>query len=210
VRKLVVTPEAADSSFRPVDDRSLLDTVKARYSLPPSFVLAVGARRPHKNFALLVKAAGATRSKATLLFVGEADERFPDEAAEAAKGMGDRVRFLGNVPEAELPAIYSLATVFACPSTVEGFGLPVLEAMACGAPVVCSDIPVLREVAGDAALLAGPRDIPAWAAALDRVLSSEDEQERLGQAGHARAALFNWRNAAVAVLHTYRQLGYAE
>ncbi|HET9493690.1 MAG TPA: glycosyltransferase family 1 protein [Chloroflexia bacterium] len=207
--KMVITPEAADETFYPVEDPATLVRVREKYNLPPDFVLAVGARRPHKNFARLVEAVERLGDVegATLVFVGEADERFPDEAAAAARSMGKRVRFIGKVPEADLPVLYSLATVFACPSLIEGFGLPVLEAMASGTPVVCSDIPVFREVAGDAAVTAPPDDTGAWASALRRVLSDPDLRDRLSRAGLTRASRFNWQRAAEAALRVYRRLG---
>jgi glycosyltransferase involved in cell wall biosynthesis len=207
--KMVITPEAADESFHPVEDDELLRTVREKYRLPQEFVLAVGARRPHKNFGRLVEAVGRLGDVegATLVFVGEADERFPDEAAAAAQGMGERVRFVGKVPEADLPVLYSLATVFACPSLIEGFGLPVLEAMASGTPVVCSSIPVFEEVAGEAAVMAPPDDTEAWASALRRVLTEPDRRDTLSRAGLHRAGLFSWQRAAQAALRVYRRLG---
>lgn len=205
-QKLVITPEAADRTFQPVADTTLLDRVRQQYSLPATFVLAVGARRPHKNFARLVEAI-APLDGAALVFVSEADERFPDEAAQAARGLGDKVRFVGKVPEADLPAFYTLATVFACPSQIEGFGLPVLEALACGAPVICSDIPSLREVGGEAVQLVPPDDTAAWSAALSRVISEPSLRTRLRAAGLARAQTFTWQRTAQAVLPLYQQLG---
>jgi glycosyltransferase involved in cell wall biosynthesis len=168
--------------------------------------MAVGTRRPHKNFALLVRAVDDVK-QATLVFVGEADERFRDDAAEAARPLGRRVRFLGKVDEGDLPALYNLATVVACPSLIEGFGLPVLEAMACGTPVVCSDIPVFREVAGNAAAYAQPSDRHDWAARLDEVLGSPARREHLSQLGLKRSASYTWRRAAEALIPAYSSLG---
>jgi glycosyltransferase involved in cell wall biosynthesis len=192
-----------------VEDAELLRTVREKYRLPQEFVLAVGARRPHKNFGRLVDAVGRLGDVegATLVFVGEADERFPDEAAAAARGMGERVRFVGKVPEADLPVLYSLATVFACPSLIEGFGLPVLEAMTSGTPVVCSSIPVFEEVAGEAVLMAPPDDTEAWASALRRLLTEPDRRDTLSRAGLHRAGLVSWQRAAQAALRVYRRLG---
>jgi alpha-1,3-rhamnosyl/mannosyltransferase len=208
-RKLAITTEAADASFRPIDDQELLKMVRAAYGLPPRFILAVGARRPHKNFVRLVEAVARLREVegATLVLVGEADERFNDDAAEAAKRLDLPVRLLGKVPESDLPALYNLATVFACPSLIEGFGLPVLEAMACGTPVVCSAIPVFRETAGDAAMHVPPESISEWAATLDRVLSDPALRTQLSHAGRRRAAQFSWGRAAEAVLTAYGELG---
>lgn len=205
-RKLVITPEAADATFRPITDQGALAEVRARYGLPGSFVLAVGARRPHKNFGMLVRSV-ANIPAAHLVFAGNADERFPDEAAAEASELGGQVRFLGTVPEADLPALYNLATAFACPSLVEGFGLPVLEAMACGTPVVCSDIAVFHEVVGRAALTASPTSAAGWTAALSRVLLDSSLRAVLSRLGTDRASMFTWRRTAEAVLPFYSSLG---
>jgi glycosyltransferase involved in cell wall biosynthesis len=109
---------------------------------------------------------------------------------------GPSVRFLGMVDEVDLPALYTGASVFVFPSLLEGFGLPVLEAMACGAPVVCSDTSSLPEVAGDAAVLCDPTDVSALAAAIDRVLADGDLRVTLRQRGLARAAGFTWEETA--------------
>ena len=209
IGKLVITSEAADESFRRIADQELLDKVRAAYELPVNFILAVGARRPHKNFVRLVEAAAQLRDVegGTLVLVGDADERFNDDAAEAAKKLNVPVRFLGKVPEPDLPVIYNLATVFACPSLIEGFGLPVLEAMACGTPVVCAAIPVFRETAGDAAIQVSPHSTTEWASALQDVLSDSILRTRLSDAGRKRAAVFSWSHAAGVVLSTYSKLG---
>ena len=208
-RKLTITTEAAADSFRPVHDPELLKKVRAAYSLPHRFILAVGARRPHKNFVRLVEAVARLKDLegATLVLVGEADQRFNDDAAEAAKRLDLPVRFLGKVPERDLPVLYNLATVFACPSLIEGFGLPVLEAMACGTPVVCSAIPVFRETAGDAAMQVPPQSTSEWAIALERVLSDPTFRTHLSDAGRRRAAQFSWGRAGDAVLSAYSELG---
>lgn len=207
--KLATTTEAADDSFRPIHDHELLSKVRAVYGLPHGFILAVGARRPHKNFARLVEAVAQLRDTAgaTLVLVGEADERFNDDTAEAAKRFNVPVRFLGKVPERDLPVLYNLATVFACPSLIEGFGLPVLEAMACGTPVVCSAIPVFRETAGDAAMQVPPKSNSEWASVLERVLSDDTLRTHLSDAGRRRASQFSWSRGAEAVVRAYTELG---
>lgn len=207
-RKLAITGEAADESFRPIDDQERRDKVRAAYGLPERFILAVGARRPHKNFVRLVEAVAQLREVegATLVLVGEADERFQDDTALRAKQLGVDVRFLGKVPEPDLPVIYNLGTVCACPSLIEGFGLPVLEAMACGTPVVCSAIPAFRETAGDAGMQITPSSTDEWSRALRRVLSDHALREQLSHAGRKRAALFSWERAADKVVSTYHAL----
>jgi glycosyltransferase involved in cell wall biosynthesis len=203
--KLVVTPEAADPGFRPVEDSDSTRKVRKRYGLPDSFVLAVGARRPHKNFGMLVRAVSRLEN-AELVFVGNADKRFTDDAANEAANAGSRVHFLGAVPEADLPLLYNLATVVACPSLIEGFGLPLLEAMSCGTPVVCSDIPVFREVAGDSVIYADPHNEAAWAQALNEVLRSAGMRSKLRDAGLKRASQFTWEQTARALVPLYARL----
>ncbi len=204
-RKLIVTPEAADASFQPIENSDTIIRVREHYGLPDQFVLAVGARRPHKNFGMLVRAIERLE-KTELVFVGNADDRFADEVAQEAASLNGRVRFLGSVPEADLPALYNLATLLACPSLIEGFGLPLLEAMSCGAPVVCSDIPVFREVAGSAAIYVDPLDEADWGQALSNVLSSQTLQSELRDAGLKRAAQFTWERTARSLLPLYVKL----
>ena len=203
--KLVITPEAADVAFRTIDDKQFLSQLRKAYNLPQSFVLAVGMRRPHKNFLTLVRAIGKL-DDAALVFVGDADERFPDEVAATAQGLGNRVCFLGKIPEADLSGLYNLAAALACPSLVEGFGLPLVEAMASGTPLICSDIPVFREVAGDAALFVPARDEAAWASAVATVLESSVLQADLRRLGLERSRHFSWRAAAAPLLPHYTRL----
>jgi glycosyltransferase involved in cell wall biosynthesis len=113
------------------------------------------------------------------------------------------VRFLGPVAEAELPALYSAATLFAFPSLHEGFGLPVLEAMACGTPVVVSDASSLPEVVGDAGVLVAPLDVEAWSNAMVMLLGDDDARRRARAAGLARSARFSWRGTATATTAAY-------
>ncbi len=120
-------------------------------------------------------------------------------------GVGDRVRFLGFVPDEDLPALYNAAEVFALPSLYEGFGLPVLEALACGTPVVTSNVSSLPEVAGDAALLVSPHDVEDLAQALHRLVTDQELRTTLRRRGLAQAQRFTWQRAAETVLGIYRQ-----
>src|SRR5262249_16634968 len=121
----------------------------------------------------------------------------------ARLGLGEHVRLVGLVPDAELPALYTGATLFVYPSRYEGFGLPVLQAMACGTPVACSTGGSLTEVAGDAALTFAPDDEPGLADALARGLQDDPLRARLRGAGLARAAPFSWEKTAAATLQAY-------
>jgi glycosyltransferase involved in cell wall biosynthesis len=169
------------------------------------FMLYVGINKPHKNLPALVRAyAGLGPDAPPLLVAGPRDPRFPEaqQTAEHA-GVENRVRFLGHVPEADLARLYGQARLLVLPSLAEGFGFPVLEAMACGTPVLCSDLPVLREVAGEAALYFDPLQPEAIAAALSRALASRELRAELGTRGLARAAEFTWARAAASTLAVY-------
>ena len=206
--RVTTTPLAADARFRPAPPEEIA-RVRAAYALPDEMVLCVGINKPHKNLPRLVEAFGrllAQGSRAGLVLAGPWDERYPEaRTAAAALAGGERVRLLGPVADADLPALYAAATVFVLPSQYEGFGLPVLEAMACGTAVACSNSSSLPEIAGDAALTFDPFDVDALAAALGRLLRDHELRARLQQAGLAQAARFSWANTAAATLGVYRQ-----
>jgi glycosyltransferase involved in cell wall biosynthesis len=121
-------------------------------------------------------------------------------------GLEDQVVFPGFVPEPDLPALYSAAELFVFPSLYEGFGLPVLEAMACGTPVVCSNTSSLPEIVGDAAICLHPQDRGAWVAALTEVLENQQLRAELKAKGLARAARFSWQEAARETMAVYRSV----
>ena len=162
------------------------------------YLLWVGTLEPRKDVATLVRAfadlVDAGRSEEHRLVLAGPSGWLSHEAVprHALDRLGPLVRLLGPVEEAELRALYAGATLFALPSRHEGFGLPVLEAMVQGTPVVCSDIPALREVAGDAARLVPPGDAGAWTEALAALLAEPAARRRLSEAGRQRAAAFSW------------------
>lgn len=207
--KMAVIPEAPDPGLSMPPGREQAEAVLCRLGLQQPYVLSVGARRPHKNLARLVRAFAAVADQVThhLVFAGPADDRFPDEARCTVEEMGlqDRIHFLGWVPERELCALYARADLVAMPSLVEGFGLPALEAMACGAPVLAADRSSLPEVVGDAGVLVDPYDEMALAGALLRLLQDPEWRLRLAQAGRARAAEFSWQQTAERVFHTMEE-----
>lgn len=171
------------------------------YGLPDQYILTVGAHRPHKNHEILVRAMAALPAHIGLVIVGYFDRSFPEPlpALIAGLGLGSRVRLVPEVADEWLPAVYSGASVFAFPSLAEGFGIPVLEAMACGVPVVASRIPVLAEVTRRAALLAEPDDVHAWISALASVLSGSALAGRLSAAGAEVASTVGWDRGAAAL-----------
>jgi alpha-1,3-rhamnosyl/mannosyltransferase len=205
---VVVAPEAADPSFRP-RPAAEVETVRRKYGLSGQYILYLGSNKPHKNLLHLVEAfSRLTPHTSHLVIAGVWDPRYPEVRQRAeALGLEERVCFLGPVAESDLPAVYSGATLFAFPSLYEGFGLPVLEAMACGAPVVCSNTSSLPEVAGDAALTFDPTSIDAIADALRRLLSDSELRAELRTRGLHRAAQFSWERTAQETLAVYESVG---
>ncbi|HSR31259.1 MAG TPA: glycosyltransferase family 1 protein [Anaerolineae bacterium] len=208
--KIVIIPEGVEQSFAATAEPRHLHKLRERYGLTQPFILNVGARRPHKNLARLVRAFASLDSSIahTLVFVGPADSRFPDDARQAAAeaGLNGRIRFLDWVPENDLAALYAAADLVVVPSLVEGFGLPALEAMASGTPVLAANTSSLPEVIGDAGLLVDPSDEIALAAAMCEILNDLVLWQRLAAAGKARAARFTWREAAQQTLKVYQEV----
>jgi glycosyltransferase involved in cell wall biosynthesis len=193
-----VVPNAADARFAPQPPEAVA-RLRARRGLPADYVLVVGSLEPRKNLGRLLAAWErlAPRYPGLALVVAGAGD------GTVFRGVGRRgapaVRWLGHVGDDELPALYSGARCFVYPSLYEGFGLPVLEAMACGAPVVCADATSLPEVAGDAALLVDAREPEAIDAGLARVLDDAELAASLRARGVARAAGFSWDRSAAAI-----------
>jgi glycosyltransferase involved in cell wall biosynthesis len=172
--------------------------VRDLYRLPEQFILTVGARRPHKNQETLVRALAHLPADISLVIVGCVDLSFPDPlpSVVAELGLESRVRLVPEVADEWLPAVYQAASAFAFPSLAEGYGLPVLEAMAAGVPVVASDIPALTEVAGSAAVQVPPTDVAGWVSALTAVTSDTELAARLTAAGRQAAAGVTWARGA--------------
>ncbi len=204
-----VTLEAAEEAFKPPTPEHVA-TARARYGLPENFVLVVAARRPHKNVGVVVEALDRLRERVphTLVLVGGHDTRFPDplKTSPAAVRLAGRIMEVGSVAEEDMPALYGAAAACVCPSLIEGFGLPVLEALACGVPTVSSDHGALREVAGDAALFFEPTDVDGLTAALSRLLTDDALRQDLGARGLARARTFSWGYTATATLSLYSEV----
>ena len=167
----------------------------------------MGRLEPRKNLVRLIRAFRQARRKLDpgleLILVGKKDFRF--EEIEEEIQQSDGVRLLGPVPDEDLPALYNLASVFAFPSLVEGFGMPVLESMACGTPVVASRRGALPEVGGDAVAWVEPEEEEAIAAAIADLLTDTDRAARLRGAGLEKAHEFSWENAARQTLTVYHQ-----
>lgn len=206
--KVRVVPEAAASHFAPPPPAETA-RVRARYGLGAPYVLFVGLLEPKKNLPTLLAAvarligAGAW-GPTQLVLAGASGWGTTDLPAEGVRlGLGGVTRFLGSVPDSDLPGLYAGARAFVFPSLWEGFGLPVLEAMAAGTPVVASRRGALPELVGDAGLLTEPA-AEALAEALGRILADAPLRERLRERGLARAAAFSWERTAAETLAVYR------
>jgi glycosyltransferase involved in cell wall biosynthesis len=198
-------------------DADLLQSVRVRYGLPEIFILGLSTLQPRKNFvglikgfARLVRDAGDSPEIAELqLVVAGGRGWMYNDTLGAAESLGveERVHFTGFVDDGDLPALYSLASVFAFPTWYEGFGLPVLEAMACSTPVVAADNSSLPEVVGEAGLMVDAGDADALADALARLLRDGALRERLAAAGRKQARRFTWEAAARRLLEVYESVG---
>jgi glycosyltransferase involved in cell wall biosynthesis len=205
---------AADARYRPVREADRLDAVRAKYRLPTNFLLYLGGFDQRKNARVIVEAFAALpelyRSGYRLALagvpLGEDSEFFPDpqRRARAAGLPEDAVQFTGWVSEEDKPALYSSATAFLFPSLYEGFGLPPLEAMACGTPVIVSNASSLPEIVGEAGLQVDPAMPSAWAEAIRAVVTDASRRAEMGARGIAQAEKFSWTRAAQETLAAYR------
>ncbi|MEZ5294283.1 MAG: glycosyltransferase family 1 protein [Vicinamibacterales bacterium] len=207
--RVSVVHEAASGAFRPERDPAVLERARRDLGLPECFVLYVGTVEPRKNLLRLVAAFARARAAGMpqhLVCAGPYGWLSRDLAGAIDRaGVGAVVHFTGYVPFSQLPALYSLCDVFAFPSIYEGFGLPVVEALACGAPVLTSNTSSLAEIAADAAVTVDPLDVDALAGALCRLAGDAALRQRLSEAGPARATAFSWTQAARQVLAVYQR-----
>ncbi len=207
---IAVTPEAADQRFRPQSADTIM-AMRQAYGLTSPYVLYVGANKPHKNLERLVCAwervcaAAATRSSLPrLVIAGHYDPRYPAaQRLVTERALTDSVTFLPNVAEADLPALYSGAELFVFPSYYEGFGLPPLEAMACGTPVICAYASSLPEVVGNAALTVDPFNVVELAEAIAHLLHNPALRAYLREQGLCQAQRFSWHQTARQTFDVY-------
>ena len=168
-------------------------------------MLYMGINKPHKNLVFLLEVFSELDTKVKLVLAGKEDPRYPEARQKAERlNLGESVVFLGEVADNDLPMLYSGAELFVFPSLHEGFGLPVLEAIACGTPVVCSNTSSLPEIVADAALTLDPLDREAWAVALMEVLEREALRAEMREKGLKRAAAFSWEETARRTWEVYQ------
>jgi glycosyltransferase involved in cell wall biosynthesis len=206
-QKVRVIYNGVSERFHPLTES--LDSVRLRYNLPERFVLFVGTVEPRKNLARLVEAFNRVGRKIahSLVVVGAKGWKTSPIYREIGRSpLRDRIHVTGFVADGDLPAVYNLADAFVYPSLYEGFGIPVVEAMACGTPVVTSDVSALPEVAGDAAVLVDPLDVAQLAEAIERVLHDETLREMLRAKGIERAKRFSWDASAAKVVQCFREV----
>lgn len=207
--RVTLTPNGIASHFQPASPTAIAE-VRARYAIEGPYVLAVGNLQPRKNLPALVQAFERMLGRHPewphrLVIVGKKAWLFDGILAEIARaGVRDRIVMTDYVPEADLPALYSGAACFVYPSLFEGFGLPPLEAMACGTPVVVGDNSALPEVVGEAGLRVEATSLEAIEQAMERLLLDEVLRRRLAEAGRVQAARFTWDECARRTLEVYR------
>lgn len=224
--RIAVVYPGLDETLAPVREPQALDSVRRRYGIGKRYLLYVGTLHPRKNLVRLVMAFAAlvstiegrteaareswmgTDGRLQLVLAGQRGWLF-DEIFKQVRDLGleGRVVFTGYLPRNDLPAVLSGAQAFVFPSLYEGFGLPVLEAMACGTPVICSNTSSLPEVGGDAALQIDPLDEEALAAAMHRVIADEELRAKLVERGFERIRRFSWQQCASEVLQVLEEVG---
>jgi len=208
---VTVIPLAAPTHFGPVNDEKELKRVRHTYGIGTDYILSVGSIQPRKNLARLIAAYARLRrglpegKHPQLVLVGKCAWLY-NETLRTIEDLGvtDSVILTGYVPEADLPALYTGALCFVYPSYFEGFGLPPLEAMKCGAPVIAGNRTSLPEVVGDAGLLVDPFNIDAIASAIEKLITDSNFRSELRVKGLERARIFNWRETARQTLEVYR------
>ena len=210
--RVKVVPNAAARVFRPVTNRDVIAATRAQYRIPEGeYLLCLGVARPHKNLAHLIRSFFRLLDERSLpgtylVLAGAKRGRVDDDVLAAAQSSAEhqsRLIFTEYVAEEDLPALYSGAVAFVFPSLYEGFGLPPLEAMACGAPVITSNTTSLPEVVGDAALLIDPTDSDQLCEAMSMVLFNHSLREELKEKSLARATEFSWTRCAELTADVY-------
>lgn len=208
--KVTVLYSGVSGRFQPVTDQKQLAAVRQKYDLGRApYLVSVSTLQPRKNFQMLIQAFKpvAEQQPHNLVIAGGKGWLYEEMMSEVQKqGLEGRVKFIGFVADGDLPALYSEASLMVFPSLYEGFGLPLLEAMACGVPVLSSNASCLPEVAGEAAVLLSPTEQEAWSQTMNGLLSNPGQRARMVAAGFLQARKFRWKKAAGELLEVYRRL----
>ncbi|MBN1217541.1 MAG: glycosyltransferase family 4 protein [Anaerolineae bacterium] len=206
--KITTLYHGVSDEFSPVKDPGELAAVRQKYGLKDRpFIFSVGTIQPRKNYRRLIQALAQIDGALTLVIAGSKGWYYQDIFAEVTRqGLEKRVHFLGFVADEDLPALYSTASLFVLPSLYEGFGLPLLEAMACGTPVITSNQSSLPEVVGEAGVLVNPYDVDTLANSMSQVLNDTNLQQHLIEAGQIQAKKFTWEKMATELLELYHQV----
>ncbi len=214
--KVTVVPLAADPLFRPIHEQARLQRARERYAHGRRFILSVGALKETKNVRRLVEAYVALRQAGRvqhpLVLVGPKTVWLDDDVIARAQesSYAEDIIFTGRIPDDDVVTLYNAADLFVHAALFEGFGLPPLEAMACGSPVIASAATATPEVVGDAAVLIDPLDVPALAAAIARVLGDHELRQDLARRSLDRAAAFTWEATARMVHRVYREVASSQ
>jgi glycosyltransferase involved in cell wall biosynthesis len=210
--RIVVTPEAAPAHFSPVTNETELKTIRENYGIERDYIFSLCSIHPRKNLVRLIEAYSLLRQfrpevkLPQLVLAGKRSWLDSETVNAAQRNARDRdILLTGYVADNDLPALYSGAACFVYPSYFEGFGLPILEAMKCGAPVIAGNLTSIPELVADAGLLFDPFDTNALVEALKRVLDSPEYRATLRSKGFARAGEFSWKTTARMTLKAYEQ-----
>jgi glycosyltransferase involved in cell wall biosynthesis len=209
-KRLEVIPNGVDRRFAERPDDQVIEQLKKRYKLRPPLIAVVGNDKPHKNYDVVVRAFALARRRhqipGQLVFIGgpDADSRLARRAASL--GLQGRMLFLGRIPESDLHGLYHLSAMLLHIALFEGFGLPVLEAMCAGLPVITSNLGAMREVGEGSARLVNPLDVEEIASTIEEVLVDDSLRRRMIEAGRRRAAKMTWEQTVEGTVAVYRKV----
>lgn len=205
--KITVIYEAAEKMFTPINDKPALDKVREKYHLPLKFFLHVGTLNPRKNLEFLVTVYSEIAKKYPdyqLVIAGKKGWHYENLLLQVKRlGLENKINFIGYIDDEDKVAIYNAATLLVFPSVYEGFGLPPLEAMASGLPVVASNRSSIPEVVGDGGILADPTDVKSWVGAISSLIESPQKLRDLSAKGIKQAQRFSWEKTAQQTIDVY-------